>query len=176
MPPLERYQHLISESRAELSEKALARFADQPELLQIIRQHHLDFTWPEIPDLDPDAALYQVGLFSDQELALSAELHAAKPEQKSAVAQRFPQANSRTLARRLVARNHPDAADPDDLALLAEHISRIQNDPSLTDHRGNRHRTPEAALAEISELQQSSLQPEQQSLLTELRSYLQNNF
>ncbi|MCG2633819.1 MAG: exodeoxyribonuclease I [Gammaproteobacteria bacterium] len=174
LPILDRYSHLMPEPRSEICRTNLARLAAEPQLLQEIRHYHQDFTWPVIPHLDADANLYQAGFFSDQELALGAELHAAPPAQKSGVAHLLPPGNSRILAQRLVARNYPESAEPDDLTILNRRIEALATDPAPADYRGNPQRSAAAVLAEIRQLQQGEQTPGDQTILDELASHLQN--
>jgi len=177
LPWLGRYQHLLTEPRTTLCQQNLARLAAEPGLLQAIRQHNLEFTWPDIPGLDLDAALYQAGFFSDQELTLGAELRAAPAAEKSAIAAQFPTPNSRLLAQLLVARNYPEVASSDDLALLDSRLQSLGHESGRPlDSQGNPHRAPAAVLLEIEQLQQQLDEPEALAILEELHSHLQQQF
>lgn len=77
---------------------------DQGLFLKTI-SYHKSFKYPDVPDIDPDADLYQGGFFSWDEKREIALFHQAEPGTKLKVCNTFGSSRVRTLALRVLARN-----------------------------------------------------------------------
>jgi exodeoxyribonuclease-1 len=72
LPPHDRYLQRLPEERRNIARDNLKWLSSHPEIFRAIIDFHRNFRYPEIPDLDPDAALYQMGFLSSGEEAPSA--------------------------------------------------------------------------------------------------------
>jgi exodeoxyribonuclease-1 len=180
LPPHDRYWRRMPEKRRDLSEKNLAWLSSHPEMFRRIVDFHRDYRYPEIPDLDADAALYQMGFLSSREGAVCRRFHEAPLHEKAQVADQFSTPEIRTLAGRVLMRNHPDAAiesDKNEWNRYMDRISPPDENNALVDYRGEKRITPAGALAEIDSIRrEETIDAEQQGLLEELEEYLRIKF
>jgi len=180
LPPLDRYWKMLTPERSESAEENLGWLQDNPDLFQSIIDYHQNFRYPEIPALDADAALYQMGFLSKNAQALCQKFHAAPLDKKKALADRFPTIETRTLAGRILSRNFPGNL-PDrvnnEFDAYMQQVNPSSSDQALLDYRGAPRTTPISALSGILELKNDAgLDREQLKLLDDLREYINNRF
>jgi len=180
LPPHERYWKMLTPERNESAEKNLRWLQDNPDLFQSIIHYHQNFRYPEIPALDADAALYQMGFLSKEAQALCQKFHAAPLDKKKEIIDRFPTIETRTLAGRILSRNFPGNL-PDrqisEFDAYMQQVSPSSPDHALLDYRGAPRTTPASALSDIVELKNDpGLDGEQLKLLDDLREYINNRF
>ena len=176
----------LDERRRTIVQKNLSWLREHPVLFQQIAGYYLESTYEKVPNLDPDAALYQQGFFSDEQKARFAEFHQLESAQEQArFVRRFDAPHIRALALRHIIRNQPEAAWPKAVASYAKsylrHVDPHTAADVLIDHKGNPRRTPHAALEAIDRLRaeghhETPLDAEQQSLLDDLEAYLKATF
>ena len=177
LPPLERYLAQVDPERRALAAGNLARLEADPELLEKIARHHRHYRYPLIPDLDPDASLYQTGFFPREDEALCRSFHAASVPERVEIAERFASRDARTLAARVLFRNFPSDLPPHLVRESAELMRRICRGEPMPDHAGRPRLTPQKALAETRELKRdAALEPAQLLLLEELEAYIARRF
>ncbi|MDX9785949.1 MAG: exonuclease domain-containing protein [Desulfobacterales bacterium] len=180
LPPHARFLSLLSEDRKALVRQNLSWISAHPDLFREIITYHQHFRYPEIPDLDPDAALYQLGFLSSAEARVCEQFHLAAPAEKKQIIPKFPREEIRQLAARVLFRNYPQSApsafNPGyQQYMLRVNVPRVEE--ALCDYKGGRKTTPVEAKLEIDRLQrEDSLDAEQRRLLTELRGYLIQTF
>jgi exodeoxyribonuclease I len=173
LPPQDRYLDRIGEVRWAQTEENLEWLKTHPVEFEALVQYHRCYRYPYIPDLDPDAALYQNGFLSRADEALCREFHAAPLPGKISMIDRYKSRDARTLATRILFRNYPDAG-PASLAGTSEaHRRRICFGGPMVDFNGALRITPQRAREEIQSLRQTSgLDAEQQKLLASLEEDL----
>lgn len=180
LPPHDRYWHRIPEERRELARQNLAWLSSSPELFREIVDYHQNFRYPEIPDLDPDAVLYQMGFLSSREEALCRRFHEAPFHEKAGMLTQFPRTETRILAGRILMRNHPAAlaeAGTREWKRYMARVNPVEEKNTLVDYRGEKRITPAAALAEIDSIRrEETIDGEQRKLLEELEAYLKTKF
>jgi exodeoxyribonuclease-1 len=180
LPPRDRYWQRLPEERRKTAKDNLAWLSSHPDLLRKIIDFHRNFRYPEIPDLDPDAALYQMGFLSSREEALCRRFHEAPSNEKAKILTQFPRAETRILAMRILMRNHPESiaeADTREWTHYLERVNPKEEKDALLDYRGEKRITPAAARAEIATIRrEDAIDDEQRKLLEELESYLTTNF
>ncbi len=180
LPPRDRYWQRLPKERREIARNNLAWLSSHPDLLREIIDFHRNFRYPEIPDLDPDAALYQMGFLSSREEALCRRFHGLPPHEKAEMLTQFPRAETSILAMRILMRNHPDAiaeANMDDWNGYMARVNPKEEKDAMLDYRGEKRMTPAAGLSEIdSILREGAIDDEQRGLLEELRKYLLQKF
>lgn len=180
LPPLERYWKKVSDERRQIHEENILWLQSNPEMFQEIIMFHREFSYPVIPNLDADAALYQNGFLSRQEQTLCSRFHHVSLIEKLEMIDRFSDAVTRELAVRVICRNYPEEM-PDAMGeQFKAYLLRInppQKDQALQDYKGERRMTPSGALEEIQDLQhQAGLNLDQRRLLEDLKSYLLTTF
>ena len=78
LPPHDRYLETDRARSGAPSWRRTSRWLEsRPDLLETVARHHCDYRYPFIPDLDPDAALYQNGFLPRADELLCREFHAA---------------------------------------------------------------------------------------------------
>jgi exodeoxyribonuclease-1 len=180
LPPNQRYMKFLSDDRKSVVAENLTWLQSNPSKFQQITNYHREYTYPFIPNLDPDAALYQIGFFSRSDEKLFKEFQTAALDEKEAIAKRFKSRDARMLAVRLLCRNYPQQISPDLAAEFEAYLRRInpvREDDAIIDYREVPRTTPSAALAEIRRLKKSGkLDTQQKKLLDDLQNYIKNNF
>ncbi len=170
LPLTERYAQQLSVERQQLIKQNKAWLLSNPDLFFQIINYHAEYTYPKIPELDIDAALYQNGFMSDQDQRLCAGFHAASWAEKASYIENFNPA-LRTQAIRLIGRNYPQYLPEKYAKEFADFINKAES----IDYRGNKKLTANAALAEIAELKANkNLNEKQINLLDKLEQYLRN--
>jgi exodeoxyribonuclease-1 len=180
LPPHERYWRYLSPERQALVAENQDWLQSHTQLFHKIICYHREFSYPWIPDLDIEAALYQNGFLSEQEQMLCRQFQSASlPEQIELVTQ-FDNIALRQLASRLLCRNYPDDL-PTMLTQDFKDYWRRVNPPNeadaLRDYKNQPRLTPLQALSEITQLRsQTHLDNQQLDLLTELEDYINTQF
>ena len=180
LPPHDRYWIRIGDERMGEFEKNLAWLQDNPEIFEQIVDYHRTYRYPFIPDLDADAALYQIGFFSRADEKLCRTFHKASLEKKVDLVDQFSSPDARTLAGRILYRNYPERFQVELGPQFNQHMKRI-NPPrqkdALVDYRDQRRTTPKDALMEIQRLKQSeAFDRNQLQLLEDLADYIRTQF
>ena len=180
LQPLERYWEKVSGARRQIHEENILWLQSNAELFQQIIMFHREFSYPVIPNLDPDAALYQNGFLSRQEQTLCSRFHHASMIEKLELIDRFSDAVTRELAVRVICRNYPAEmpnAMVEEFKAYLQRINPPQKDQALQDYKGEKRTTPSGALEEIQALQdQAALSFDQRRLLEDLKNYLLTGF
>jgi len=179
LPPLERYLEKIDPERQTQIQTNLQWLQDHPNELEMIIDHFRRFRYPFVPDLDPDAALYEIGFPSRHDENLCWRFVRADPEEQLELTDRFQNKVYTELAQRLLLRNTWPLPLP--LQPLFERWMKKVNPASskeaLKDYRGESRRTPAAARMEIEKLQsEKNVTISERSLLDSLSDYLDRRF
>lgn len=179
LPTTERFLKNISQERIQIVGKNLSWLKENPKLFQEIVHYHKEYTYPKIPNLDIDAALYQNGFLTDHEIAAAAKFNKAPFHGKIEMFDVLP-INLRSQALRILGRNYFDHL-PSNLKNEFLHYLKTLNpdnpEDALLDYRGERRLTPKEALQKCDLLKASgNLSGVQCELLDELKNYLRNAF
>lgn len=179
LPLTERYTQHLSVQRQLLAQQNKAWLQENPELFAQIIRHHKEYTYPKIPNLDVDAALYQNGFLSDTEQKLCARFNTLPWSDKAAHVEKF-NLNLREQAIRQIGRNYPDCLTDKYAAEFAAYLKQVSpenEEAALIDYRGRKRLTPKTALAEIEVLKNSgNMSAKQLGLLDDLQQYLIKTF
>jgi len=181
LPPLERYWEKIGPERKAIAETNLQWLQDEPDIFKQIIQYHADFRYPEIPDLDVDAALYQSGFWSSADQATCRAFHAAPVDEKEPLIKRFKDKGLRQLAGRVLFRNFTESKCAATLRTEAnrymQKVAPRAGKPGMLDFRGQERRTPARAQGEIKTLAVAGdLDVEHRRLLESLKAYISDKF
>ncbi len=180
LPPQNRYWKRIGEERRVEFEKNSAWLQENPDLFQQIIAYYREFSYPFIPNLDPDAALYQTGFYSRADEKLCRMFHQAPDDQKGNIIAQFANPVPRILAERILFRNYPayrkGAYDSQRHAYM-QRVNPLTEEDALMDYRGEKRTTPSGAIAEINHLLQAGdLDTHQRQLLDDLAVYINAKF
>jgi len=177
LPTLDRFLGHIEPKRQELIQSNLKWMNHNQTILQDIIDYHRDFTYPRIENIDPDAALYQMGFLSPQESQLSEKFHKAKVEEKVNLLDEFQNPILRELAIRIIAQTNVELLSSTDKSLYDEYLQACHhpNNQLVIDYKGNRKFSSENAFADISAIENSNEPDEEQrKILNELKAYIKS--
>jgi exodeoxyribonuclease-1 len=169
LPPHQRYWKHISKDREAIVEKNIKWLQTNTRLFNQIIQYHREFRYPEIENLDSDAALYKNGFLSKSEENLCESFHATTSIKKRIeLVSQFEHLEMRQLASRILCRNY--YADHKLPAMLTNDFTEAN---VLQDYTGKSHLTISQAIDDIDNIKQNlELDAEQISLLEELVNLL----
>lgn len=173
LPPYPRYVEKIAAERLEIVHRNKTWLGNNPKKLQILCDYHQHWKYPDVPNLDIDAALYQRSFATTQDLYLLRQFHQVSPDKKWPLAERFPDVLYREQAMRVMMRNYPDYAEEELRNYYWQYLQQACRQGAIYNYRNESHLTLSQALREIPSLQQSgTLDNHQQQLLIELEIWL----
>lgn len=180
LPPQDRFWKLLGEKRNHEISENIKWFKEHPSMFREIILFHREFRYPLIPDIDPDAALYQNGFLSKEDQAMCREFHKAPFEKKRESIRGLKDRTTRKLAERVLFRNFPEKIPVTPDAEYHTYLKKITAPPelaTLVDYRGEKKLTPFQALLDIDQLKKEKpLDDEQVKLLDDLAGYLKRAF
>lgn len=180
LPTIGRFQKYIDAERQALIDKNLAWIQANVTLFKELSRQMLEYTHPKIPNLDADAALYQMGFLLPHETQLCQSFHNATDTEKVLLINQFSNPVLREQAIRILGRTLPERLSPQLKQEYETYLAMVNgqtHDLVTVDYRGNKRLSPQQALADIESLKaDESLDAEQQRLLDELKSYLVASF
>jgi exodeoxyribonuclease-1 len=180
LPPHQRYWKFLSAERKTIVSENLKWLQSNPAIFQQIVSYHRDYSYPFIPNLDPEAALYQIGFFTRSDEKLFKEFQTAQIEVKERIINRLSNEDARTLAKRLLCRNYPKNLPEnitEEFEAYLRRVNPLHEDEAIVDYKGEPRLTPSVALAEIKRLKKSArLDNHQVELLDDLKKYIKINF
>jgi exodeoxyribonuclease-1 len=156
LPPNDRYWEALTEQSQERAQQNQQWLIAHPEILRRVTDYYRAFTWPDIPDIDPYAALYQ-GFLSNDDLQRATQFHLASPQQKADFIDQFEDPRFQKLAKRLVA---------------LQQDSQTPNFSFGLDAFGSPRPTPKELMDRIQSLQEENGTDVNSQLLRELSAYL----
>ncbi len=174
LPPRERFLKHLSEERLQRSSANKAWLQANPNIFQLICDYHQHYKYPDVPNIDPDAALYSIGFPSSREENLFKQFHEAPPQAKETIADQFPNQIRREQAMRILARFYPETLSENNEGFYNDFLNAIRSsEHAPVDYRGKFHLTHKAALQSIATLRdERELDEEQVGLLDELEGFL----
>jgi exodeoxyribonuclease I len=180
LPPLERFWNRLPANRGRMAKEQIGWLKAQPDLIEAIVTYHREYRYPDIPNLDLDASLYQEGFFTRREETWCHRFHTVLPGERVPLIDQAPTPRTRQIALRILLRNDPEIAGKR-LARhrfdLLEKVNPAHADEAMVDYRGEKRTTPAAALAEIDGLkQENNRDREQQEILAALETYIKSKF
>lgn len=184
LPFLERFQAKLTPEAWERYARNIGEIQADPDGFQKMILYHLAYKYPPIPDLDPDAALYQAGFFSSSEKSEITRFHNAKLLEKTMVCDAFQSARVKILARRILSRNFEGLFLVHSNPEYADHLKRLRGyqkentDQSLNPIKGYKNDCKvdlAQGMAQLKEIQsrESELSPRQKAVLSWLKTYLE---
>ncbi|MCF8126154.1 MAG: exodeoxyribonuclease I, partial [Desulfotignum sp.] len=168
LPFLDRFQKRLNPESRETADEMINKFRTEPKRFFDTVNAHLAYAYPVIPDLDPDAALYQAGFFSGLEKKEIAGFHRAGPDEKLLKSLHSPRV--KTLASRILIRNFNMAANPE----FQQHMGSLKTGEKIAGYRNDEKYTIPEAMDHIEELEaeMDSLDIRQQNALAQVKAYI----
>ena len=180
LPPHSRYWSQIGNERNAIFDENLKWLLENHDVFLQIVKYHREYRYPFIPNLDPDASLYQAGFYSRTDEDACRRFHLASLTEKVDLIERFSSRQARTLSGRVFGRNYPANIPPACVPAFNLYMQRVnpRNEAdALVDYRSQLRTTPVGALREIEDLKQAgNLTGNQLELLKDLENYLREKF
>lgn len=134
LPFEDRFLEKIGKTRRTDTENNLQHLQKNKALLSSITDYYLNDTYPEVKNVDADAALYHIPFPTTEEESLFREFHQATPEKKQSIMEIFPSAIRKEQALRILGRHYPEVLSEENQALFQDYLQRIKN--GVVDYRG----------------------------------------
>jgi exodeoxyribonuclease-1 len=176
LPALERFTDRLTDTARKTAGDVIAMFRENGSVFLDTIQVHRAYAYPEIPDLDPDAALYQDGFFTAQEKKDIARFHDAGPfdiadrNTLSRVLTPLKTPRVHALAARILSRNYQMPATKE----FRDHLEKLANGNKITGFRGDEKFTHPEAIADLAdpEFKPENLDMRQRNALQSIDAYL----
>jgi exodeoxyribonuclease I len=176
LPEKDRFDARLAAESRQTSGDVLNAFRKQGDRFYDTVRSHLTYAYPVVPDLDPDAALYQSGFFSPLEKKDIAFFHGSGPFENmdpdglSRVLEGLQTPRVKTLAARILMRNYDLPADSE----FSNHLTRLKQGGKIFGYRGDEKYTLPQALAHAASMTEEThaLDKRQQQALAQIQTCL----
>jgi exodeoxyribonuclease-1 len=180
LPSTPKYLKYLSDARKAVVKENLGWLQSNSKRLQQIANYHRHYTYPYIENLEPEAALYQIGFFPRADEKLFKNFQDATLEEKEKIVDRLTNKDARTLAIRLLCRNYPERISKnltEEFKAYMRRLDPVRQEQAMLDYKGEPRLTPSGALAEIKRLKKTArLDRNQAQLLDDLQNYIESKF
>jgi exodeoxyribonuclease-1 len=180
LPPSQRYLKFLGNARRTIVAENLNWLQSHPAVFQQIADYYRKYTYPYIANLEPEAALYQIGFFTAADEKLFKNFQTATLDEKEKIVDRLTNREARTLALRLLCRNYPNRVSKKLAGEFEAYLGRVnpvRPEEAMLDYKGEPRRTPSEALSEIKRLKRTArLDKNQVQLLDDLQNYIKSKF
>lgn len=164
LAPQKRFMQQLDADRISEMNQNIQWLGDNVDLLFKIAEYYQTFQYDKIPNIDIDAALYELDFPSQQLLNQFKQFHRATVTEKLRMLESFTCPKRQQQARRILQRNFATIIDKE----------KTNYTDNCTDYKGNKLYDSNTALKEINEIERDHLDTEQISLLASLRTLLEN--
>ena len=170
LPPTERFLAKIPEETLQIVEANKQWFKDHPELFKELCHYFQNYTYPDIENVDVDAALYINGFPTPADNKISAQFHQLSLAKKIALLDEFSNDSLQEQAVRIIGRHHTDQLPDKFQEHYTDYLDNLNN---TVDFQGHARLTKEQALDDIKIIvAEKKLSSTQQTLLTKLTDLL----
>lgn len=180
LPSTPKYLKYLSDARKAVVKENLGWLQSNSKRLQQIANYHRHYTYPYIENLEPEAALYQIGFFPRADEKLFKNFQDATLEEKERIVDRLTNKDARTIAIRLLCRNYPERISKnltEEFKAYMRRLDPVRQEQAMLDYKGETRLTPSGALAEIKRLKKTArLDKNQAKLLDDLQNYIESKF
>jgi len=177
LPPSRRFLANLDAGRLAIVDENREWLRENRGILSAIVDYYRNYEYPEIPDLDADAALYQMGFPDSGDQQLCSRFHSALPKDRAGFIGQFAKPEYKILAERILCRNFASEIEPATLEAFERRTksSILDGKEPLVDYKGEARGNYSAALEEIAALRsESDLDEEQLQLLDELEEHMRS--
>ncbi len=176
LPIEKRFMQYLDKSRCDVIAANETWLAENPQLAEQIKTHHLDYKYPKVPNLDIDGALYDIDFPTPTEMDWCRKFHQLAAKDKAKHLEKSPNPRLKAQAARVLGRNYPDYLPDAYQAEFAEHLLQLkpaEDTRRLNNFKGKPRLSVAEALSELAKLEQADdLDAEQMALLGGLKVYL----
>jgi exodeoxyribonuclease-1 len=180
LPFLDRYRRRMPEGSRRIAADNLQWLTSNPSIFQEIVRYHRHYTYPDVPNVDVDGALYINGFPSPRDQGLCREFHSGDNASRRKLVNSFDGAGLRELAGRVIIRNWPELISGDlidEAAQFAHRVNPESEAAAMVDYRGEKRLTPRAALTEIAAIRaEETVGAPEAAILDSLEKYLRGQF
>jgi exodeoxyribonuclease I len=162
LPFTDRFTKHIDSDRQTIINENMLFLKSNSKLLHEISEYHRNYTYPTIPDLDVDAALYQNDFPTNYETQLCNDFHIAPINKKYEVINRMLNQNLKTQMIRVLARNYPEYLPEKYKDEFETFIEDACSNKPITDYRGQPRMTIQQAQFDINNIEKNNMLDEQQ--------------
>ncbi|MCD4718318.1 MAG: exodeoxyribonuclease I [Desulfobacula sp.] len=162
LPALERFWDRLPRSSQQSAKGNIEKICHHWEKFFEFNQYHREYKYAFIPDMDPDAALYQDGFFSAQEKKQSNLFHKSPYHQKQEITKKIKSPRLKILATRILARNFEDKIKQTDETEYHLHLNRLSSSlekDQIIGYKNDIKFNCEKGLQELKEVEQEFLNP-----------------
>jgi len=174
-----KFSQYLSSARLSLIEENQKWLQQNSKILHLISDYYKEYKYPIIPNIDIDAALYQIGFSSDYEQTLCAKFHVLTVSEKIEFLNKF--SNSKLLAQaiRLLGRNYSNLLPDNYMSEFAAYLKQISSSDEKNlpvDYLKQKHFSLAAMLQEVEVLKLSgSLSVRQVEVLDEWVMFIEKS-
>ncbi len=184
LPALERFWNKMPVTVQDLVKSNMETISRRKQRFFEFIQYHQAYKYPFIPDLDPDAALYQEGFFSFKEKKQSSLFHGAlknsKPDYNGfKILEKIESPRIKNLAKRILYRNFKNetwqTGEIEQTLNLNKLRSYLKED-QIPGYKNDIKYNCNQGLEELKEIEQENLNPDEDTkkMLQWLKKYIKN--
>ncbi len=179
LPALERFWNKMPGLSKQFSEENLAKIQKEWKKFFECIQYHIEYRYPYIPDIDPDAALYQDGFFSAKEKKQCELFHKTESGLKHGILDQIQSPRIKVLVGRILDRNFLEEPFQTGSIEYQFHIDRLRSSSEehrIKGYRGDTKYNCYQGIEELKELENTLLNfdPNQKKMISWLKEYIQN--
>lgn len=178
LPVLDRFWEKLSTASRTVCRQNLDFIKQNMSRFEKTITFHRNFKYPQVPDIDPDADLYQGGFFSFKDKKEIAAFHDAEEQKRGRIVRNFQSERVRMLAQRILVRSFNER--PEFFPEFCKHLRGLSGkDPkhSIKGYKEDVKLTCAEALKEIERIEADVMQASdsgQKDLLKWLKDHIQN--
>ncbi len=179
LPNLERFWNKIPASSKQLTDENLRIICKEWEKFFEYVRYHLGYKYPYIPEIDPDAALYQDGFFSAKEKKQCELFHKTKNDLKHGILDQIQSPRVKALAIRILDRNFLKEPFQKKSKEYHRHLERLRSfseEDKIKGYKGDEKFNCIQGLEELKELENTVSNPDldQKKMMIWLKEYIKN--
>lgn len=180
LPPHDRFMARLSPERKACMDENIRYLKSEKSLFYTLIRKHQEFRYPDVPDVDPDAALYTAGFLSKESERLCASFHRQVRDKGVELIADFGESHLKQLALRIFIRNFDNnvfKGYEKDVQRYMEKASAANGAAAMVDYRNERKLTPGKALEDIAEIRKEGrCDSEQNALIDDLETLINERF
>lgn len=178
LPVLERFWNRMPIDSQQAANENMKKICLYWEKFFKFLQYHLEYKYPIVPDMDPDAALYQDGFFTAQEKKQCDLFHKTPDHQKQEVLNQMQSQRIKLLASRILARNFEDLSGETSATEYHLYLNKLKSSLESDQIKGYKNDIKlnlEQGMQELKEMEQAAmpLNQDQEKVLGWLKKYLE---
>lgn len=172
LPMKDRFLKAPLQNKQKEIKEVITWLQTNPALFDKISQHYQNYCYPKITNLDVSAKLYDNDFLSYQDQDTCKKFHAAPHTQKETILEYFNTMDLKELGIRAIGNHNKDLLSAEQREKFDIHCNSVlQGKNDTLDYTGKKRLTPEEAIQIINDLENTTLDEEQQTILRELKVF-----